>query len=126
MCAAVGVVAMVLVAGCDGQPAAPTTVVVNTPPADGGLSVLLTVMIVAAFLGLVAAGVFAWGWATERRARRDAERAQRAAEDAVLALTGQPTERVQASIARQRPLPAQPWSATEDQPGWRALEGGSE
>ena len=94
-------------AGCQDTPApaAPTTVVVNTPPADGGQMVLLTVMVGAAFLALIAAGAFAWVWAQERRARRDAEHSRRQAEDAVLALTGKPVEQVWAVIAdRDQPV----------------------
>jgi hypothetical protein len=95
--------AAVFVAGCDQAPAAaPTTVVVNTPP-DGGPVVLLTVMVGAAFLALIAAGVFAWSWAHERRARRDAEQAQRQAEDAVLALTGKPLARVRLELLAHVP-----------------------
>jgi hypothetical protein len=95
-----------LLTGCDDQPATPTTVIVNTPPADAGLSVLLTIMIVAAFLGLIAAVVAGWGWACERRARLDAERAQRLAEDAVLALSGKPVEQVWVSIADRNNRPS--------------------
>ena len=94
----------VFLAGCDDAPsAAPTTVVVNTPPADGGQMVLLTVMVGAAFLALLAAGAFAWVWVQERRARRDAEVAQREAEDAVLALTGQPLSRVRFELFQHAP-----------------------
>jgi hypothetical protein len=91
-----------LAGGCNDAPTAPpTTVVVNTPPADTGLSVLLTVMVGAAFVALVVAAVFAVGWAVERRGRRDAELALREAEDTVLALTGQPIGRVRLSIAQR-------------------------
>ncbi|MDQ2709934.1 MAG: hypothetical protein M3Z25_20935, partial [Actinomycetota bacterium] len=94
----------VFLAGCDDTPsAAPTTVVVNTPPADGGQMVLLTVMVGAAFLAVIAAGAFAWVWAQERRARRDAECARREAEDAVLALTGQPLARVRFELFQHAP-----------------------
>ncbi|MGQ0480003.1 MAG: hypothetical protein ACT4O0_03085 [Pseudonocardia sp.] len=101
--AAAGVLTAVLLAGCDDTGQAPTTVVVNTPPADGAQMVLLTLMIVAAFLAAGVAGGFAWSWAQERRARRAAEHAQRAAEDVVLALTGQPIDRVRLSIRQQPP-----------------------
>ena len=84
--------AVMVAAGCAGPaPVAPPTVIVNAPPADSGLAVLLTVALGAAFLAAVAAGGFAWCWAGERRTRRDAQRYLRAAEDAVVALTGYPT-----------------------------------
>jgi hypothetical protein len=105
-----------LLTGCDDQPAVPTTVIVNTPPADAGLSVLLTVMIVAAFLGLIAAGVAGWGWACERRARLDAERAQRLAEDVVLALSGKPVEQAWAAIADRDHYVARPARAVQRRP----------
>ena len=76
-------------AGCD-DAAAPPTVIVNTPPADGGPMVLVTVMIAAAFVLAAIAVVCAWGWASERRARGEAERMCRDAEETVIALTGQP------------------------------------
>ncbi len=100
-------------AGCQETPApaAPTTVVVNTPPADGGQMVLLTVMVGAAFLALIAAMVFAWVWAQERRARRDAETARREAEDAVLALTGQPLTRVRFELFPATPATDPPVSS---------------
>lgn len=107
--------ALALVAGCDDDHQVPTTVVVNTPPADTGLSVLLTVMVGAAFVSLLVAGVFAWAWAVERRARREAERALRDAEDTVLALTGQPMERVRLSMLRRPTSPASQNQALE---GW--------
>ncbi len=118
---AAGGIVLVLLAGCDDAAQPPTTVVVNTPAADGGQVVLLTVMIGVAFLALVAAGVAVWGWAQERHARRDAERARREAEDAVLALTGQPIDRLRLSLlhgalAGERPSPAEP-------PSRRAIEG---
>jgi heme/copper-type cytochrome/quinol oxidase subunit 2 len=103
---AVAAGAVLALAGCQDTPApaaAPTTVVVNTPPADGGQMVLLTVMVGAAFLALIAAGAFAWVWAQERRARRDAEVARREAEDAVLALTGQPLARVRFELFAHDP-----------------------
>lgn len=82
----------VSLAGCleSPPPAPPPTVIVNTPPADGGPVVLLTVMIVAAFVLVGVAVVLGWGWASERRARREAEEARRDAEETVIALTGQP------------------------------------
>lgn len=98
--------ALALIAGCDDEHQVPTTVVVNTPPADTGLSVLLTVMVGAAFVSLLVAAVFAWAWAAERRTRRDAERALRDAEDTVLALTGQPMDRVRLSMLRRSTSPA--------------------
>jgi hypothetical protein len=94
-----GCVLLVSVAGCDEAQAPPTTVVVNTPP-DSGPVVLLTVMIAVAFLAVGAAVVFAWNWAQVRRTRREIEAALREAEDAVLALTGQPISRVRASLFR--------------------------
>lgn len=94
--------AVLAVAGCDQAQAPPTTVVVNTPP-DGGPVVLLTVMIAVAFLAVGAAVVCSWNWAHERRARRDAEAAQREAEDTVLALTGQPISRVRPTLFRAGP-----------------------
>ena len=104
---AIACLAVPLVAGCDDGSAPPTTVVVNTPPADGGELVLLTVMVGAAFLALVAAGALAWMWAQERRARRESEIARRQAEDAVLALTGQPIDRIRLELLRQ-PLAPRP------------------
>lgn len=92
-----GAVALVAVAGCDQTQSPPTTVVVNTPP-DGGPVVLLTVMIGIAFLALGAAVVCGWNWAFERRARREVEVALREAEDAVLALTGQPIALVRPAL----------------------------
>lgn len=116
--------AAVFVAGCDPAPTTPTTVVVNTPP-DGGPVVLLTVMVGAAFLALVAAMVFAWSWAQERRARRDAEQAQREAEDTVLALTGQPLARVRLELFQHAPATDPPARSGEYGPprGRRAIEG---
>jgi cbb3-type cytochrome oxidase subunit 3 len=116
----------VFLAGCDDTPAQPTTVVVNTPPADGGQMVLLTVMVGAAFLAVISAGVLAWAWAQERRARRDAENARREAEDAVLALTGRPMARVRFALLQRGPTPAQPARSDECSPrlsGRRAIEG---
>lgn len=95
--AAVVVVTAVL-AGCD-DTAPPTTVVVNTPPADGPV-VLLTVMIAAAFVLAGVAVVCGWGWASERRGRREAEDARRAAEEVVIALTGQPLGHARLLISR--------------------------
>lgn len=112
---------VVLLAGCDDAPAQPTTVVVNTPPADGGQIVLLTVMIGAVFLALIAAGVLAWMWAQERHARRDAETARREAEDAVLALTGRPMARVRFELLQRGPTPDR--SDSPSPRGRRALEG---
>jgi len=66
---------------------------------------LLTVMVGAAFLAVIAAGAFAWAWAQEHRARRDAECARREAEDAVLALTGQPLARVRLELFQHAPAP---------------------
>ncbi len=104
---------LMLLAGCDDASAPPTTVFVNTPPADGGQMVLLTVMVAAAFLAVAIAVGFAWAWAQERRTRQDADRARREAEDAVLALTGQSIDRVRLAI-RQRP------SSWSRDPGTRA------
>jgi hypothetical protein len=89
---AAGLVAVIWVslAGCNEAPAPAPTVIVNTPAADGGPVVLLTVMIVAAFVLVGVAVVCGWGWASERRARREAEEARRDAEETVIALTGQP------------------------------------
>ena len=85
-----GVLAVLMsAAGCNEAPP-PATVIVNTPPSDGGPLVLLTVMVAAAFVLAGVAVVCGWGWASERRARRDAEEACRDAEDALVALTGQP------------------------------------
>jgi hypothetical protein len=90
--------AMVTLAGCTDAPP-PATVVVNTPPSDGPL-VLLTVMVAAAFVLAGVAVVSGWGWASERRARRAAEDARRDAEEAVIALTGQPLRRARVLISR--------------------------
>lgn len=91
---AAGLVAVlgVSLTGCleSAPPAPPPTVIVNTPAADGGPVVLLTVMIVAAFVLAGVAVVAGWGWASERRARREADQARRDAEETVIALTGQP------------------------------------
>lgn len=74
---AAGLVAGALLAlvGCDTNtpPAPPTTVVVNTPPADGGLAVLLTVVIGLAVLFLIGAAVAVCAWSHERRTRREAQ-----------------------------------------------------
>lgn len=122
-----GAVCSVLVlTGCDDAPAPPTTVVVNTPPADGGQMVLLTVMVGAAFLALLTAVVFAWAWAAERRVRRDAERARREAEDAVLALTGQPIARVRVELLGRHPVSspsARPGERPAPSHGGREIEG---
>jgi heme/copper-type cytochrome/quinol oxidase subunit 2 len=91
-----------LLAGCDDQQAPPMTVVVNTPPADAGLSVLLTVMVAVAFIALVLAGLSAWAWASERRARRDTEHSLRIAEDTVLAFTGYPVEHIHLTATHVR------------------------
>jgi hypothetical protein len=88
--AGVVAVAGVSLAGCNEAPPAAPTVIVNTPAADGGPVVLLTVMVVAAFVAAGVAMVCGWGWAGERRARRDAEHARRDAEETVIALTGRP------------------------------------
>lgn len=93
---------LVALAGCDNPQAPPTTVVVNTPP-DGGPVVLLTVMIAVAFLAVAAAVMCGWSWAQERRARRASEVALREAEDAVLALTGQPISQVRPGLFRAGP-----------------------
>jgi heme/copper-type cytochrome/quinol oxidase subunit 2 len=99
----------VALAGCNEAPPAPPMVIVNTPAADGGPVVLLTVMIVAAFVLLSGvAVVLGWGWASERRARREAEEARRDAEEMVIALTGQPLRGARLVIdrgvvAEQRP-----------------------
>ena len=54
-------------------------------------------------LRVAAAGVVcAWGWASERRARREAEAARRQAEDVVLALTGQPIAQVRPTLFTDR------------------------
>jgi hypothetical protein len=117
-------VSVMFLAGCDDTPAQPTTVVVNTPPADGGQIVLLTVMVGVAFLALIAAGVLAWAWAQERRVRRDAEAARREAEDAVLALTGQPMARIRFELLQRGPAAAQSARAGEPSPRGRwAIEG---
>lgn len=120
---AAGAFALVFLAGCDDAGQVPTTVVVNTPPADGGQVVLLTLMIVAAFLAAGVAVGFAWSWAQERRARQAAERGQRAAEDVVLALTGHPIDRVRLSI-HQQPSAAPDLHRDEQGPpaGWPAIE----
>jgi hypothetical protein len=104
-----GVLAVAVgLAGCNEAPP-PATVIVNTPPSDGGPLVLLTVMVAAAFVLAVVAVVCGWGWASERRARRDAEDACRDAEDALAALTGQPLRGARLLIDRraddQRPSP---------------------
>jgi hypothetical protein len=117
---------VLFLAGCDDTPVQPTTVVVNTPPADRGQMVLLTVMVGAAFLALIAAWVLAGAWAQERRARRDAETARREAEDAVLALTGRPMARVRFELLQRGPTPTQPARPDECSPrprGQRAIEG---
>ncbi len=119
---------VVVLAGCEESPAAPTTVVVNTP-SDGGPVVLLTVMVGLAFLALIAAGVAAWGWAQQRRAYLDAERARREAEDTVLALTGQPIDRVRLGLLRGSVTGVPVWPVEEpDTPRRRrpAIEGWAE
>jgi hypothetical protein len=121
VCVAVaGLAGIPLVAGCDDGSGPPTTIVVNTPPADGGQLVLLTVMVGVALLALVAAGGFAWVWAQERRGHRDARRARREAEDAVLALTGRSIEWVRWGLGQQ-PLPGDRPHALD--PRRREIEG---
>ncbi len=74
--------ALLALTGCESAPPAPpTTVVVNTPAADGGMAVLLTVVIALAVLALIGAAAFACAWSHERRSRREAE-------NTVYALTG--------------------------------------
>ncbi len=74
--------ALLALTGCESAPPTPpTTVVVNTPPADGGLAVLLTVVIGLAVVGLIAAAWLGCAWSHERRTRREAE-------NTIYALTG--------------------------------------
>lgn len=82
---AVGALILPLLAGC-GESCPPPQVVMinNTPAADAGQSVLLTVMIGVAFVAAGIAGVFAWIAARQRSRREAAERAQRLAEDDLL------------------------------------------
>ena len=94
-------------AGCD-DAAAPPTVIVNTPPADGGPMVLVTVMIAAAFVLAAIAVVCGWGWAAERRARREAERMCRDAEETVIALTGQPLHGARLMFRPSHHMPGTP------------------
>lgn len=69
-------------------PAAPPTIVnVTTPPTDGGLSVLLTIALIAALFSAVAAVVLGALWLHERSRRA-------AAEDLVVELSGLPVARV--------------------------------
>jgi Asp/Glu/hydantoin racemase len=91
--------------------------VVNTPP-DGGPVVLLTVMIAVAFLAVGVAVLFAWNWAHERMACREAEIALREAEDIVLALTGLPMSRVRPSLFHAGGLPVIDRRALPRE-GWR-------
>ena len=80
-------------AGCGPDNAAPpTTVVVNTAPADGGLAVLLTVVLVLGVLAVVLAAAMVCAWSHERRSRRDAE-------EIVQAVTGRPVGHVRAALA---------------------------
>lgn len=95
----VGVVAALLVlAGCrvsDEAPAPPPppTIVNVTPPAsDGGLSVLLTIALGCALLGLVAAVVLGALWLHERGRRQTSE-------DMVVELTGLPAARARVAVA---------------------------
>jgi hypothetical protein len=114
-CAVAAVLVAVLgvsLAGCfESTPPAPApTVIVNTPASDGGPVVLLTVMIGVAFVLAGVAVAAGWGWAAERRARRDAEAACRDAEETVIALTGQPLRGARlvidrGAVAEQRPAP---------------------
>jgi len=94
-------------AGCD-DAAPPPTVIVNTPPADGGPMVLVTVMIAAAFVLAAIAVVCGWGWAAERRARREAERMCRDAEETVIALTGQPLHGARLMLRASHHMPGSP------------------
>lgn len=90
LAAAVAGGALLALTGCESAPPAPpTTVVVNTPPADGGMAVLLTVVIGLAVLALIGAFAFAVAWSHERRTRREAE-------NTVYALTGHHTTRTAA------------------------------
>lgn len=95
------------VAGCDEAPP-PATVILNTPPADGGPVVLLTVMVAAAFVLAAVAVICGWGWATERRARREADDARRDAEEAVIALTGRPLRGARLVVERRPDVAGQP------------------
>jgi ABC-type Na+ efflux pump permease subunit len=88
-----GLAVLLALGGCGpDQAAPPTTVVVNTPPADGGLAVLLTVVLILGVLALVLAAGMACAWSHERRSRRDAE-------DLVQAVTGRPVGHVRAALA---------------------------
>lgn len=101
------VVATAGLAGCD-DAAPPPTVIVNTPPADGGPMVLVTVMIAAAFVLAAIAVVCAWGWASERRARGEAERMCRDAEETVIALTGHPLHGARLMFRPSHHMPGTP------------------
>ena len=82
---AVGALILPLVAGCGESCPTPQVVMINnTPPADSGQSVLLTVMIGVAFVAAGMAVVFAWIAARQRTRREAAEQGQRLAEDDLL------------------------------------------
>lgn len=87
-------------------PPAPTIVNVTPPASDGGLSVLLTLSLVAAaVLFLIAAGVF-FLWLHERGRRQYSE-------DLVIELSGLPVARARAAlvsrdvVVRRTPVQAQ-------------------
>lgn len=101
------------VTGCD-DATPPATVIVNTPPADGAPMVLVTGTNAAAFVVAVIAVVCAWGWACERRARGQAERMCRDAEETVIALTGQPLHGARLMV---RPTHHVPGAPATGQPG---------
>jgi hypothetical protein len=92
---ALAALALLALAGCDAgnQPAqaAPSVVVVQAPASDGGLSVLLTVALAGAFVGLIAAVVFGGMWLGERRRRL-------ASDGLVVELTGLPVYRARAAL----------------------------
>ena len=84
---------------------APTIVNVQAPASDGGLSVLLTLALVGAFVGLIAAVVMGALWMHERGARRTTEGQRADAEDLVIELTGLPMSRARVALARGSDAP---------------------
>jgi hypothetical protein len=89
-----GACALLVLAACDdGRPAsqAAPTIIVQAPASDGGLSVLLTIALAGAFIGVIAAVVLGGFLLGERRRRK-------AADELVVELTGMPVYRARAAL----------------------------
>jgi len=109
----VGACTLLLLAGCAESCPPPQVVVVNnSAPADAGQSVLLTVMIGVAFVAAALAVVFAWIAARQQSRRRDAERAQRWAEDDLLVVTDRARARDGYDLPMEHRVPSGPTRET--------------